>query len=432
MDFSLSSSLVGNAVSNPDKLALDLQFAADKTLTARRGPTPVFTRGSTGRFVGSNGLIQSAAINAPRFDHDPVTGVCKGLLVEESRTNLCVNSNLLTSVSWLPTATTVVTDAAGPDGTTAYEVSETTANSAHSLVNSGANTSTPSTVITTGVAYTQSIFLKKSVGSVDWVQLTFTGAAFVAGQYANFNLNTGAVGNLSGVTSRIEQFPNGWYRCSITATATASITNGNAVIIQFTNNTNTTVRGLSYAGSTANKILVAMGQLEAGAFPTSYIPTTTGALTRSADVCTITGSAFSGFYNNSAGTLISQSMIANLVGSNRGILQIDNGDNVHYLRNVYDAGFKSIIRANDAQTTLVNSTGTASVTQKIGIAYEGTSFDSVINGGSVISATRTMPIGLNSMRIGSLFGPFILSGHISRVSYYKKRLSASKLQAITV
>jgi hypothetical protein len=71
MEYSLSSSLVGGSGSiNPDGLSLDLQFAADKTLTARRGPTPAFTRGSTATFVGSNGLIQSAAINIPRFDHD--------------------------------------------------------------------------------------------------------------------------------------------------------------------------------------------------------------------------------------------------------------------------------------------------------------------------------------------------------------------------
>lgn len=56
-----------------------------------------FTRSTTATFIGSNGLIQTAAINLPRFDYDPITLACKGLLIEEQRTNLVLNSaNLVT------------------------------------------------------------------------------------------------------------------------------------------------------------------------------------------------------------------------------------------------------------------------------------------------------------------------------------------------
>jgi hypothetical protein len=51
-----------------------------------------FTRSTTATFTGSDGLIQSAAINAPRFDYNPSTLVCSGLLIEEQRTNLLLNS----------------------------------------------------------------------------------------------------------------------------------------------------------------------------------------------------------------------------------------------------------------------------------------------------------------------------------------------------
>jgi len=141
MDFSLSSSLVGSAVSNPDKLALDLQFAADKTLTARKGPTPAFTRGSSGRFVGSNGLIQSAGNNVARFDHDPVTLACKGLLIEESRTNVALYSGaLVIGTGWAtdvtPGATSTVSGV-GPDGNNAYEIAEIAVNFSHAIINTG-------------------------------------------------------------------------------------------------------------------------------------------------------------------------------------------------------------------------------------------------------------------------------------------------------
>jgi len=78
-----------------DQLALDLQFATDKTLTARIGPTPVLTRASNATFIGSDGLIQSAAAGVARFDHDPANpSVCRGLLLEESRTNLLYPSSI--------------------------------------------------------------------------------------------------------------------------------------------------------------------------------------------------------------------------------------------------------------------------------------------------------------------------------------------------
>ena len=56
-----------------------------------------FTRATTATFVGSNGLIQTAAIDAPRFAHDPVTLEGQGLLVEGARTNLLLNSATLST-----------------------------------------------------------------------------------------------------------------------------------------------------------------------------------------------------------------------------------------------------------------------------------------------------------------------------------------------
>ncbi len=53
-----------------------------------------FVRASTATFTGSNGLLQTAAIDAPRFDYDPVTLAPKGLLIEETRTNLLLNSDI--------------------------------------------------------------------------------------------------------------------------------------------------------------------------------------------------------------------------------------------------------------------------------------------------------------------------------------------------
>jgi hypothetical protein len=316
--------------------SLDLRFATDKTLTARRGPTPAFTRASTATFVGSDGLIQSSAVNSPRFDHDPVTLACKGLLIEGSRTNLVFPSAALT------TQTRTVTAAA------------------HTLSFYG------------------------------------TGTIVLSGVHVATVTGTGA-------------YPT---RTTLTFTPTA----GSLI--------------LTVTGS------VTQAQLEAGSFPTSYIPTTTGSVVRSADVCSITGADFTSFYNNAAGTLLSKAMIANLIGDNRGIAQIDSGTTDNIIRHGYslaDGGFLGAIRANtDATSLLAIAAGAASVIQKRAIAYEGTSFASATNGGSVATVTRTFPVGLNAFRIGGLTaGGFLLNGHIAEIKFFKKRLPNAKLQALT-
>jgi len=67
---------------------LNLDFANSQELD----PRITFTRGSIGTFVNKNGLIETAPANVPRFDYDPISGECRGLLIEEQRTNLVTNS----------------------------------------------------------------------------------------------------------------------------------------------------------------------------------------------------------------------------------------------------------------------------------------------------------------------------------------------------
>jgi hypothetical protein len=398
MQYVLGNMLNGAGGLNADGLSLDLQFAADKTLTARRGPTPVFTRGSTGTFVGSNGLIQSAAVNAARFDHDPVTLASRGLLIEESRTNSILQSENF-GTTWAAGGCAVsVNTAVAPDGnTTADSVNITNANGHFVAQNIAVSAST---------AYTFSFWVKRGTAT--------------ALSYSIFN-NTGG-SNIVGSTSYYNQTSSEWSRVSFTFTTPVGCTNIAVYILR--------------DGGSTGTVLLWGAQLEAGSFPTSYIPTTTSSLARSADVCTFTGADFNRFYNSTSGTLLSEASISNLIGSNRGIVQVDSGSNLSVIRHVYgfpDGGFRSIIRASgDTSTELSTVLGTASTIQKRIIAYEGTSFASVTNGGAVATATRTMPTGLNAMRIGNLAdGSFYLSGHIAAIRFYKKRLPNAKIVTLT-
>lgn len=418
MDFSLSSSLVGNAVLGGDKLALDLQFAADKTLTARKGPTPVFTRASTGRFVGSNGLIQSAAINAPRFDHDPVTLECKGLLIEEQRTNLILQSEDF-GTTWAAVNATVSTNVAtAPNGIVAAD---------KLIINSGSTAGRFSQLLTLTGFHVMSVFAK--AGEWDWVFVTpFSNAGGVW-----FNLSNGTIGTQnSGYSGFITSFGNGWYRCSVVSLGTT--------VSQTARVTPTNTDGLYTAGDGTSGILAWGAQLEAGLFPTSYIPTTTASVIRSADMCSISGSAFTGFWNQTSGTMLE--VFEASPNTNTTYVSASNGNitqnSIHFdndtgnMRAVYYSG-SSIVA-----TLSLGSVGTVGAVNKIASAYSVNDFSASRNGGTVVvDSSGAVPASLSQINIGTdersqTPVSFYSNRCIGSLRYYKKRLPNAKLQAITV
>src|SRR5581483_3040464 len=63
-----------------------------------------FTRASVGPYFDAPGTMQTAANNVPRFDHDPTTLLPRGLLIEDARTNLLLNSATLSTQNVAVTA----------------------------------------------------------------------------------------------------------------------------------------------------------------------------------------------------------------------------------------------------------------------------------------------------------------------------------------
>ena len=98
------------------------------SLSGALDPSITFTRGSTATYRDSTGTRQTAAINAPRFDNT-AAGVPLGLLIEESRQNVFLNSGApgtqtvtLTVGSWTVwmEGTGSVTSSAGTATATGY------------------------------------------------------------------------------------------------------------------------------------------------------------------------------------------------------------------------------------------------------------------------------------------------------------------------
>jgi hypothetical protein len=407
-----------------DGLSLDLQFATDKTLTARKGPTPVFTRASTATFVGSDGLIQSAAINAPRFDHDPVTLASRGLLIEESRTNSITGSNAFNTWA-LANCTVAASSVVTPEGTAnAWKVAEDILLAGHTVTRVFSAVS--------GTTYTASVWIKSAENGFAFVGMTSSAGAFVAA-FISVNLSTGAVttavGTPVGATS--VSYPNGWFRVSFSLTAIATF--NSLIDIRLSRDGNWANR--SYLGNGVNGMYCYGAQVEAGTFATSYIPTVASTVVRSADLCSITGADFTSFYNQSEGSLACNYSITSGFTGNRYAASIEDAVggslNGFVLRNtnsatsfIAGAGYSSII---GAVTTTVS---------KHILAYSGLSEfayvkDSVV-GTTTGSGTRDPSLPIR-MSIGTIEGQngFTLCGHISAIRYFRKRLPNVKLQAIT-
>jgi hypothetical protein len=87
------------------RASLDLNFAKTKSLLSARGVNHfTFTRASSATFFDASKVMQTAASDEPRFDHDPFTGESLGLLIEESRTQLLEQTDTLATQTKTVTA----------------------------------------------------------------------------------------------------------------------------------------------------------------------------------------------------------------------------------------------------------------------------------------------------------------------------------------
>jgi hypothetical protein len=268
--------------------ALDLNFARQKRLDSR----VTFTRGSTATYVGSDGLIKTAASGEARFDHDPATGESLGLLVEEARTNRRKYSNDFSSNVYVATGVTVTPNhSLSPDGSiTATLVSDTATTSAHLLEGFSKTNSRFTTV--TGENITCSVFVKPVQGT-QYIRLLNRQVPNAFGRgYVAFDVVNKTVSS-SESSYGVIPYGNGWYRIWFSFTAP-----GNETVSQ----------RISFAGGTSylggnDSFLVFGVCVENGSFPTSYIPTTTATVTRSADVASLTNSSI---YDTDSFTILNE------------------------------------------------------------------------------------------------------------------------------
>ena len=275
---------------------LDLNFARNKSLIDDYSGTTLvtFTRASSGTFVDSAGVLQTAATDEPRFDHNPTTGESLGLLVEEQRTNLAIYSEDPTQ--WTASACSLGSPTRlnrYGDGNVSSFLADGTA-SAHRIIRAVSGS------VTANALYSFSFLVAKSSNS-DTRLITARLRTAVGGQAVSINVSDdGAASSYSfrssfpfgasppaAITSNemfVSVASDGWTRITLVTAAS----NANTTLSQWDIGFSPSAAGIELIAGTANTLLfVDQVQIEAGAFPTSYIPTTTATVTRAADVASI-------------------------------------------------------------------------------------------------------------------------------------------------
>ena len=398
------------------------------------------TRATTATRVNASGLIESVASGIPRLDYFSSDGTvgCPALLVEPSAQNLVFHSSDWTS-NWnagTASGTTVVTNSAislAPDGTaTANEIYPTSGNTNH------VRTSNSTTAVTyvSGTVYTQSAFFKAGIGVGIQVQLHNPAARFAQSGYANFDLINGLVSVVSGTTAdtfraaRIENYGNGWYRCSYSATCTSAGTGVGVIPTLIAASGDT--RSPSFSGTVTDYLLGWGAQLETGSVATSYIPTTTAAVTRNADVVLVSG-AVSGSIGQTSGTFyldISYAIRGTSTGNRW--LELSSATNNIGLAVAAADVVRSIV---NAQSDILPLTPSTALGIKIAWGYDGSGVVLFVNGtqytltnggAQVITSLDKVLIDMSSTA-----GTRMAYARIRAISCYQTRLSNAELAALT-
>ena len=397
------------------------------------------TRATNATRVNASGLIESVASGIPRLDY-PIGGGCPALLVEPSGSNLVVQSQNWLASGWRSDATANVTTVSATTGTldplgtyTANAISPTSGSTSHLKVGSDSAIS-----FTSGTVYTASAFFKQGVGNAGrYIQIAWPATRFAANTFANFDLELGTVALVTGstVTAGIENYGNGWYRCRCTNTCISTGTGANGISIALIETSGAT-RLPTFTGTTTDVLYGWGAQTETGSIATSYIPTTTAAVTRNAEVISVSG-AVSGSIGQTEGTIYAEFSV-DFNNRDADILSLDGGStsNGFFMSIRSTSVVQLIVRTASANALIFQRAGAYPTgVNKLAIAYKNGDFAISLNGtaAQTDSSTITMPsvsinrAGLGQNRLYNLNQQL----RILDAALYTTRLSNAELAALT-
>jgi hypothetical protein len=366
---------------------------------------------NTATRINSSGIVETVNANLPRFDYDSATLLPKGLLIEESRTNLQTYSAGAFNTQYTKAGSPTVSDnsASGIGGP--LTASAVTGAAVGDYIYRDATT-----VITT--KYTRSIY----VSNVNATQsrLVVRSSSSACDVYLNWSGATLSSLSVSAGAASFVDCGNGVYRVILVYTA-----------LETTDRLRITPA--SVVGSAT--INIYGSQLEAGAFATSYIPTTTTSVTRNADVVSMTGTNLTSWCDTAQGTILSEHTVAQF-----------NAANTIFAYSLGSAAAAEIYAGIQAtggnQFTVANTTnqanfggfaaGSLNVPQKVCGFYQANNFAASANGIAGGTDTSGSLPTINKLVFGARNdGARTLNGWVRKFSYWPFPLTTAEVTAFS-
>jgi len=350
------------------------------------GLPPEFSvsRNTTATRVNSSGLIESVASGVPRIDW--LGQSCPALLVEASGQNQALWSrDLSVSGTWAASGITAVRNAVGADGA---------ASGATTLTSTAASATITQNISHASQSRIFSAYMRR-VSGTGQIQLTTNGGT-------NWQTVT--------LTSAFAPFNSGAQTVASGQVGIRMIASGDVIEVDFT-------------------------QAEIGPVATSPITTTSGAVSRAADVISASGALVSGLIGQTEGTMYAEVDVARFTQNS--IISISDGT----VNNRIQIGFQSttqlyaiisVIGANNNLVSTIPAVPSTGGVYKIALAYKENDYCFAINGTTAASTASRLVPSCNKINLGSIFNDTgQLNDRIRAAALYTTRLSNAQLAELT-
>lgn len=396
-------------------------------------PSLTLSRSSVKTVYGSDGLLKTVPANMPAIDHDPTTGECRGISIEEARTNLAAYSNDFSNAWWAKNRFVLTPAAAiGPDGTLSATkfIPDTTVNN-HSLTAAVNPTASPG----------QIGFFAIYAKAAEYSRLRFrmaSGATIIDDIVLDALTGLKLTGTSTNYTA--QALPNGWYRFAVWSTMPSDAVNFYPAVWVYDNTGG--AGASSYAGDGSGGVLLYGAEIQVFNATTpvmpygSHIPTAGASATRAADnsLAIPAGS----WLNPYQGTIAVEFTTPVVLQQRRAIgLYASSTNRVHV--SISNLNTINVFGSAVGNTATASATGTAVGAdgqlrrRRCALTYNGNFVQFGIDASGVGLAGASAPFDMTgaALYLGNFAGSTEwLNGWISRASYSPLAMTAAQLQAL--